>query len=111
MGCPRPFGNVSVLAVGDFFQLKPVMDAWIFSSRYTTPQMSCLASSLWVDHFDFFELQQVIRQKDDQTCAELLNRLREGLHTDDDIQVLRSRQVDTNHIASFTSFVLSKTRH
>jgi hypothetical protein len=55
---------------------------------------------LWVDHFHFFELKQVMRQKDDQTFAELLNRLREGLHTDDDIQVLRSRQVDTNQITA-----------
>lgn len=32
-----------------------------------------------------------MRQKDDAAFAELLNRLREGLHTDDDLEVLKSR--------------------
>lgn len=36
-----------------------------------------------------------MRQKDDQAFAELLNRLREGLHTEEDLHVLRSRQVES----------------
>lgn len=94
MGCTKPFGNVSVLAVGDLFQLKPVMDAWIFSENYATPQMSSLAPNLWTEYFEFYELKTVMRQKDDQQFAKLLNRLREGLHTDEDKQILQSRIVE-----------------
>lgn len=30
MGSTEPFGGVSVIAFGDLFQLKPVMDSWVF---------------------------------------------------------------------------------
>lgn len=36
-----------------------------------------------------FELTQIMRQKDDKSFAELLNRLREGYHTDEDIEELK----------------------
>ena len=32
MGTTKPFGGISVIAFGDLYQLKPVMDRWIFSS-------------------------------------------------------------------------------
>jgi len=38
-----------------------------------------------------FELTQVVRQQDCISFAELLNRLREGIHTVDDVQTLQSR--------------------
>lgn len=93
-GCTLPFGGVSILAVGDLFQLKPVMDSWIFSQTYSYPQIQCLAPNLWVDLFNFYELTTVMRQKDDQCFAELLNRLREGKHTDADIQTLKRQVID-----------------
>ena len=96
MGISRPFGNVSILAVGDLYQLKPVMDAWIFSQKFSSPQIACLAPNLWIEHFDFFELKVIMRQKDDQSFAELLNRLREGLYTENDLVQLQSRQVESS---------------
>ena len=30
MGTNKPFGGVSLITVGDLFQLKPVFDNWIF---------------------------------------------------------------------------------
>lgn len=85
-GCTLPFGGVNVIAVGDLFQLKPVMDSWIFS--HSNKDYGPLAANLWRDNFKLFELTIIMRQKDDKTFAELLNRLREGNQTEQDISLL-----------------------
>lgn len=92
-GCTKAFGGISILAVGDLYQLRPVADAWIFSQSYKTPQMSCLTINLWTQLFSLYELTQIMRQRSDLFFAELLNRLREGNHTQDDISCLRTRIV------------------
>lgn len=56
-----------------------------------------------------FELTEKMRRKDDKDFAELLNRLREGKQTQDDITVLKSRLLrskpgDSNYPASLTHF-------
>ena len=40
-----------------------------------------------------FELSEIMRQKDEKSFAELLNRLREGKQSDDDIAILKQRLV------------------
>ncbi|XP_052403776.1 uncharacterized protein LOC127950661 [Carassius gibelio] len=62
------FGKVSVIAVGDFYQLSPVKG----KPLYTEPVNSV---NLWETHFSFVELTEIMRQKDKE-FAELLNRLR-----------------------------------
>lgn len=77
-GCWKPFGGVSVIVFGDLCKLKPVMDSWIF----TIPRVGIesIGANLWQDHFTIFELEEIMRQKDDKSFAQLLNRLREGNH-------------------------------
>ena len=70
----RPFGGISIIAVGDLFQLQPVCDSWIFSDLSHGVQP--LATNLWKEHFTMFELTEIMRQKDDLHFANLLNRLR-----------------------------------
>ncbi|XP_071145215.1 uncharacterized protein [Mytilus edulis] len=65
-----PFGNICVIAVGDFFQLPPVKQKCIYDIR---PESSF---PLWSSNFSLVELKQVMRQKDDLVFAHLLNRLR-----------------------------------
>jgi hypothetical protein len=92
MGCEEPFGGVSVLVVGDLYQLKPVFDGWIFHNLKTG--YGPLATNLWVEHFQYFQLTQIMRQKEDGAFAEVLNRLRVGQQTKADIALLKTRLID-----------------
>jgi len=80
------FGKVSVIAVGDFYQLSPVKG----KPLYTEPVNSV---NLWETNFSFVELTEIMRQKDKQ-FAELLNRLRQRKKDDvmleEDIAMLKS---------------------
>ena len=87
----EPFGGVHVILVGDLFQLRPVGDGWIFANA--TRNYASLAPNLWQSHFTMFELTEIMRQKDDVQFAELLNRIREGKQTREDIDVLQSRSI------------------
>ena len=89
MGTNTPFGALSVIAAEDLFQLKPAFDNWIFN--ITNHGYGDLATNIWNEYFTLFELTEIMRQKDDKEFAELLNRLREGNHTQNDIEVLKER--------------------
>ena len=88
------FGGVSLIAIGDFFQLKPVFDGWIFEDQ--SKGISALAPNLWKELFDMHELTEIMRQKDDIEFAELLNRLRENELTHNDIAILKTRVIQTD---------------
>ena len=90
LGTKMPFGGVSLITVGDLFQLQPVFDRWIFENNHTN--YTLLAINLWQTYFEMYELHQM-RQKEDKLFAELLNRLREGNHSQADINMLNQRCV------------------
>ena len=89
MGNKEPFGGISLITVGDLFQLKPVFDLWIFENSQIG--YDALVRNLWAEYFTLFELTEIMRQKDDKEFAELLNCLREGKHFKDDIALLKQR--------------------
>lgn len=89
MGNKLDFGGVSIAAIGDLFQLQPVFDHYVFDSLETP--YGPLACNLWNKHFRMFELQEIMRQKESKTFAQILNHLREGLHTHEDINKLKER--------------------
>ena len=91
MGTQEPFGNISLVTVGDLFQLQPVFDKWIFENA--DQGYAPLATNLWQKYFTMYELTQIMRQKDDKKYAELLNHLREGNHTKNDITSLKARLI------------------
>ena len=72
MGKKELFGGISLITVGDLFQLKPVFDKWIFENSVIG--YSALASNIGTENFTLFELTEIMRQKDDREFAELLNR-------------------------------------
>ena len=94
MDSSKLFGGLSILAVGDLYQLKPVFDRWIFQNL--EEDYGPLAINLWMDNLKVFHLIKIIRQKDCAVFALLLNRLREGKHTKEDINLLKTRLINTD---------------
>ncbi|GFT44846.1 ATP-dependent DNA helicase PIF1 [Trichonephila clavipes] len=87
-GSEEPFGGLHILHFGDFNQLPPVKDAPIFKQ---ISGLSQLAPQMW--HLtQYYELNEIMRQKDDKTYAELLNRLALGKLTDKDVELLKTKQ-------------------
>ena len=80
------FGGLNVIAVGDFFQLPPVRDKFVFEdgSGYIPS-----ATHLWRDQFQLVELTTNMRQRGDAAYSQLLNRVRTGDFNREDLSVLR----------------------
>ena len=89
MGSARDFGGISVIFVGDLFQLKPVCDSFIFKNNDTG--YAPLATNLWQQNAKMFELVTVMRQDSGGQFAQLLNRMREGNLTVSDNNLLATR--------------------
>ncbi|XP_078618327.1 uncharacterized protein LOC144885957 [Branchiostoma floridae x Branchiostoma japonicum] len=85
------FGGVSILAVGDLFQLQPVRQNHVFS--LPSDNYAKLHGSLWEENFRMVELTESMRQKEDQDFANLLMRVRDATCTEEDIDVLKSRVI------------------
>ena len=88
-GSKEDFGGVSIITLGDFFQLKPVMDGYMFTDVQCLNSYDILAPNLWRKYFKMFELDEIMHQRESKMFAEILNRLREGNHTASDLQKLK----------------------
>lgn len=64
MGKNEPFGGVSVILVGDLNQLPPVFDSPVYEA-FDDSGLSILANQVLFDEFKYFELTQIMRQKDE----------------------------------------------
>ena len=91
-GTTAVFGGLSVIAVGDLYQLKPVGNKLVCLDL--EKGASSLARNLWKELFKMYELVDIIRQKDDLDFAHLLNRLRLNEMTEEDKNKLQTRIVD-----------------
>ena len=97
------FGNVTIIAVGDLYQLPPLKDKKIYDTPGTgdDPNPVCLHQSLWKENFYFREMKHVVRQKNKQ-FAQLLNRVREAKITEHDETTLKGRVTTLDHPDHFT---------
>jgi hypothetical protein len=87
----KVFGGVSVFVFGDLFQLQPPKARYVFEQP--TNQEHALAYSLrdlW-KLFTVINLEENHRQGEDKTYGDLLNRVRIGAHTEEDIALLKTR--------------------
>ena len=69
----QPFGGVSVIAVGDLFQLPPVAPDLIYASRVGTLSGNNI--------LEFFSTSRNCSTSKDPSFAMILNRVREGNQT------------------------------
>ena len=85
-----PFGGVSILVFGDFIQLRPVGDSYIFQNDSSNNYSDLTGSYLW-SLFKYYKLTQIMRQKDDLQFAEALNGIGYGNMTLEQIKLMESR--------------------
>ena len=104
----KPFGDVQVLAIGDLFQLSPVVkqESWQHVQQYyDTPFF--FSAQVWKKCVSaHIGLEKVYRQKDDIFIS-LLNRIRLGTKTQSDVDTLNSR----HDAALSTEYVTTLTTH
>ena len=70
------FAEISILAVGDFYQLPPIRSATVFSNYKNDAFNLCHPWHI----FKMTELKQIMRQKDDLTFTQLLNEVHTASH-------------------------------
>ena len=76
MRSKAPFGGISVVVLGDFNQLRPVGDKYIF--QFNNPYNALVDSPLW-SLFELFALTEIMRQKDDKIFAIALGNIAKGV--------------------------------
>ena len=91
------FGGVALFFFGDIMQLKPVLGRYIWMQPRSIEYVPAfLVQSLWED-FSVISLVENHRQQGDAEYANILNRIRLGEHTDDDVKVLEERVRPEGH--------------
>ena len=85
------FGGVAVFVFGDLYQLQPVKARYVFEAPTNKEHaMAYALRDLW-KLFAVVNLEENHRQGDDKTYGDLLNRVRTGDHTEEDIALLQTR--------------------
>jgi ATP-dependent DNA helicase PIF1 len=83
---PEPFGGMQVVLCGDFFQLPPVNRAGGRQGSFVT------SSQVWLQNvFTICYLQTQFRQRDDEFYTTILNGIRAGMLTRNQLQALQDR--------------------
>jgi hypothetical protein len=113
------FGNLNIICLGDFYQLRPIKSQHVFagSTTATQGQQTSTPIHLWKSLFRYVELTQNVRQKGDDVWISILNRIRIGRPTTADIKILKTRlskslggTVDLNEPPFKTAIRLMATR-
>ena len=88
-GSRKVFGGLHVIAIGDFYQMAPVLDTYLF--RDDTSDYGALATNLWSSNMLVYTLTEIMRQRGEKEFCETLNRLRVGQLTKSDNDFFSSK--------------------
>ena len=87
----KPFAAMSVVCTGDFLQLPPVKDKWIFANNSRPQRADATAPNKWKQNFRMYELTQKMRSLEDSSFSALCDRIGTNSLTEDDVSTLRGR--------------------
>ena len=95
--CDGYFGGLNVIATGDFHQLPPVGDNWVFKNTSISGRCNSTATNLWKVKFKLYKLTEHVRSGGDETYSWLQENIASGIVTEEMIPYLESRvqQCDT----------------
>ena len=100
------FGSKNVLFVGDLLQLPPVNGNSIFekvSQKVLLHRLGCTtAINIWKEAIVYEELTINERQKKDTRFVTLLDHVRQGTVTEEDVAMLKTRTVDVPAAEKFS---------
>ena len=105
-GSSLPFRRVSIIAIGDLFQLQPVTDGFVFKNMDNS-DYGILAPNLWQEHFNMFKLHEIMRQRESKDFAVVLNRLGEEKHTTDDIMKFKERIIEPTVVTKIPKMIFT----
>ena len=93
------FGGVSIISVGDFHQLRPVKDSYVFQIPISSSNNydGLVGPYLW-EKFSFVELTEIMRQKDDLNFARALTNFANCCLTEDCINLFTNRIIQKDSI-------------
>ena len=91
------FGGVAIFCFGDLLQIKPVKGRYIFEEPKCEDFKLANAVKPHWNCFEIVNLEENHRQGNDKTYAEMLNRIRVGEQTEEDIHHLEKRVRPRNH--------------
>ena len=95
----KDFGGVAVFLFGDPAQLEPILGSYIFDAPNCQDYKLAYGDgtdSLWRS-FAVINLQENHRQGEDKIYADMLNRIRMGRQTAEDIKILKTRVRASDH--------------
>ena len=86
-------GGTNLITVGDFRQLPPVKDKYVFETA-TCDGRSASAANYWTENMQIYYLDKKMRCPDDIDFAQLCDRVGRGDITTQDEEYLRSRIIE-----------------
>ena len=92
-----PFGGLAIFLFGDILQLRPVMGKFIFESPKNDAYRVTHALEPRWKMAKIINLEKNHRQGRFREYADMLNRIRVGAQTEEDLKMLRSRVRRRNH--------------